>query len=707
MASRWEPNADTALYVVATLLSAFLLFQVQPMIAKRILPWFGGTPMVWSAVMLFFQVALTAGYAYAHWVAGDAGRSQRSLVHLWMLAISILALAGLGLIWPSPITPGNGWKPAGVDWPALRIVGILAVSVGLPYIALAANSPLMQAWYGRRHSGAAPYWLYALSNAGALVALLSYPVIVEPALTLQQQGWAWSAGYLLFAALAGCAAWRAAGSMSLARLQQREPDAPRSSPVAPSARIQALWLALSATGSVMLLAMTAHMTTDVAVIPFLWVLPLAVYLLTFVIAFSGEGHYNRPAFTVLLGVASVAFIRLLGQAGSGVAWQVWTCAAALFVACMVMHGELYRLRPDPAHLTRFYLMVSVGGALGGLFVAVVAPAIFSGPWELFLGWAAVWVLAAVGTFARPTTELPVRSRFGYDAVVGGLALAAVVMSGAAIVSLSSDDIVRERNFYGVLRVQAQAEPPMRMLVHGATLHGSQLTRQAERAIPTAYYWRGSGVGLALTSHPRYGKRMRVGVLGLGVGTLAAYGQPGDVYRFYEINPLIASLAEGQGGYFSFLGDSRANVQVVLGDARVSLERERDRGERQAFDILALDTFSSDAIPVHLLTREAFALYLDHLAPGGVIAAHISNRHLDLTPVLWQAARTFGLKAASLVVPAPTDRSDVRPSQWILLARDETIFSVPRIHEAASRFDGSATGIRAWTDDYSNLFQVLK
>lgn len=698
-----------ALYVASVTLSAFLVFQVQPMVARRILPWFGGTPTVWSSVMLFFQVLLTGGYAYAHWLAALERPARQRRVHLAVLGVSVAVMLALGLMWPSPITPGSGWRPGGVDRPVLRIVLVLAVSVGLPYFTLASNTPLMQTWYRRRFAGEAPYWLYALSNAGSLLALLSYPVVVEPWLTLREQGWTWSGGYLLFALLTTAAAWlvskpgQAAGEGD-GRGEPEFVTAP--TPPTPGG-IQALWLALSATASVLLLAVTGHITQDVAVIPFLWVLPLAVYLLTFVLAFSGTGHYNRPLFSLLLAVASIAFVQVLGHAESGVAWQVAFYAASLFVVCMVMHGELYRLRPDPSHLTHFYLIVSVGGALGGILVTLVAPAVFTGTWELYLGWAMAWLLLAVLTFVRKTTELPDRWRFGHDAGVGGLALAAIGLAGYAIFSLSSGDLLRERNFYGVLRVRQLDNPRMTTMVHGVTLHGSQFIDPAVRDTPTTYFWKGSGIGLVLTHHPRHAEGLRVGVLGLGVGTLAAYGQLGDVYRFYEINPLVARLAGGQGGYFSFLKDSRAEVRVVLGDARVSLEQERASGNLQRFDVLVLDTFSSDSIPVHLLTREALDLYLQHLAADGVIAAHVSNRHLDLTPVLWQLARERSLKIASLLVPAPEDHPETKPSQWILLARDDSLFSTPGIREAANRLTGFSTGIRPWTDDYSNLFQVLR
>jgi hypothetical protein len=352
-------------------------------------------------------------------------------------------------------------------------------------------------------------------------------------------------------------------------------------------------------------------------------------------------------------------------------------------------------------------MVSVGGAFGGIFVNLVAPALFSGYWELYGGWAGLWLVLAMLTFVRPTAELPKRWRTEHDAVIGGLAVAAVVAAGYAIVSLSASDVVRERNFYGVLRVNHDAEGRLYKMVHGITVHGAQFRDATKRGTPTAYFWPGSGVGLALLNYPRQGQGLKVGVLGLGVGTLAAYGQAGDVYRFYEINPLVVELAKGRGEYFSFLKDSAADVRIVNGDARISLERELAAGDEQRFDVLVLDTFSSDAIPVHLLTREAVGLYLKHLGPRGVIAANITNKHLDLTPVFWRIAQEYGLQIASISVRAPTNDVSAATSLWILLARDETLFSVPAIRANADRLAGYTTRTRLWTDDYSNLFQVLK
>jgi spermidine synthase len=696
-----------ALYILSIFLSAFLIFQVQPMIARVILPWFGGTPAVWSTVMLFFQVLLTGGYAYASWLVGRVRASKQGVIHLSILGISLALVAALGFFWPSPITPGGDWKPVQLDWPIWQIFVLLMASVGLPYFILATNSPLTQAWFTRAFLGKSPYWLYALSNVGSLLALVTYPVLIEPMLTLQQQGWVWSGGYVLFALLAGFGAVRSA--RQAAREADQAGDLPHQAGVAsPPVFTQILWLLLSAAASLALLAVTSQLTQEVAVIPFLWVLPLAVYLLSFVLAFSSAGWYRRPLFSVALAVLSVAVTWLLWDSRVGIALQIAIYSLFLFVFCMVAHGELYLLRPDPAFLTRFYLMVSLGGALGGILINFVMPLVFNSYWEFYIAWVLLWILLAVLTFVRPTTGLAGRWRFAHDVMVGAMALLVVCVSLLTIYQISGSDLYVERNFFGVLRVRFDEDSNAYRMVHGATVHGFQFIDASKHDMPTSYYWRGSGVGLALLNHPRYGQGMRVGVLGLGVGTLAAYGQPGDQYRFYEINPLVIDLAQGRGGYFSFLKDSKADVDVVLGDARISLEQELAAGKRQGFDLLVLDTFSSDSIPVHLITREAFALYLEHLAPDGIIATHITNRNLDLAPVLVQIARVFNLSLVMVdVKPEPGLSADGFPSRWMLLSRDPDLLSAPEILAHATPITQPASGLRLWTDDYSNLFQVLK
>lgn len=692
-------------FILCIFLSAFLIFQVQPMIAKYILPWFGGASAVWSTVQMFFQVVLTGGYAYAAWVARPGKGRER--VHLALLLISFLGMAALGTVWRSPVMPDSAWKPAPDAPPVWEILKVLAVSVGLPYFLLASNSPLMQAWFHRLFPERTAYRLYAVSNLGSLLGLVSYPFLVEPSLTLPQQGWVWSA---LYGAYAGLAAWGAIRSLraqpvagsGIAAAEEVAPE-----PLEAGRAV--LWVLLAAIASILLLAVTSHLTQEIAVIPFLWVLPLSLYLLSFILAFSGERWYSRLFFIVLLLLTMVLadWLRLRMDTIPILA-QIIANAVILFVAAMLCHGELYRLRPAPAHLTTFYLLVSIGGALGGVFVTFVAPALFRGYWELPLGLAFAWALLLL--VAMQTWPALPRWRFRLEAI---LILSALVIASVRAVGYIQADFAETlwigRNFYGVLRVKtlgAPGWPSQRYaLVHGVTIHGLQYAQGEKRQQPTGYYSKTSGVGLAILNHPARERNMRVGVLGLGIGSLAVYGREGDVYRFYEINPQVVDLAWGEGGYFSYLSDTPAIIEVVLGDARLSLERELARGERQNYDVLVLDVFSSDSIPVHLLNREAFALYLQHLAPEGILAVHISNRHLDLLPVVWALGEYFGLER--VFVSAPGDYEQTFPSLWVLLSPDSDILSLPAIRRYATPVEERRPGLRLWTDDYSNLFQLLK
>ena len=692
-------------FAISIFLSAFLLFQVEPMIARIILPWFGGTSAVWSTVQMFFQVLLTGGYAYANWLTG---KRRRGIIHLVVIGISVGLLVILSLVWKSPIIPDANWKPVQSNFPIWEICKLLFVSVGLPFFLLSANSPLMQAWFHRASPNETAYRLYALSNVGSLLGLMTYPVLVEPYLTLAWQGRFWS---VLFLVYAGMAAYGAVRSMRIEPAQLETPNPRRSEPeLRPSIKVQTLWILLPATASILLLATTSQITQEVAVIPFLWVLPLTMYLLSFILAFSGERWYSRQVYLVILFLATVLISWALGRSEAlGIPAQIGIYLLGLFAACMVCHGELYLIRPNPIHLTRFYLMVSVGGALGGLVVNFVAPFIFKGFWELPIGYTLCWLLFLVVTFLFRSG---LRKRWLFvlnNVLLMGMVIISGVRSYMQIHSDLTSSLTIERNFYGVVSVREFGLPGSSsdrfVLVHGVTIHGFQYVAAAQRDFPTAYFGGGSGGGLAILNHPRRGLGMRVGILGLGVGTLASYGQPGDVYRFYEINPLIIQLAEGQGGFFSFLADSRAKIEIVLGDARLSLERELAISGSQNYDVLALDVFSSDSIPVHLLDREAFALYLQHLQPDGILAVHISNLHLDLVPVVWTLADTFNLSRIEIADPGNGVKNF--PSVWVLLARDPSLLETPALLSRARPMEGYVSPIRLWTDDYSNLLQILK
>jgi hypothetical protein len=690
------------LFALSIFLSAFLLFQIQPMIGKFLLPWFGGTPALWSTVLVFFQVLLTGGYAYAYWLIQRVKPKQQSVVHVTLIALAFLFLFFLSTRWESPITPDASWKPQDVRAPILDVFRLLAVSVGLPYFLLAANGPLMQAWFSRRFPDRSYARLYVLSNLGSLLGLLAYPFAIESVLPISVQGRAWTLGFIVFGLIAISIASR--GRYFVDRAKPEADPAHSPMEARPSRALRALWIALSATASLFLLSVTNQITQEVAVIPFLWVLPLALYLLSFILTFSGGRGYPRKFTGVLfLLSAGLTLLVLLNTTRLPIYWQILAYCLLLFSACMLCHGELYLLRPPAHSLTTFYLMVSIGGALGGVFVSLIAPMIFNGYWEFFVGLAMTFAILL--TVFRSNNSTMGRARFVFT-VFALVTVMLVVLS-----TYFSGALFAKRNFYGVIRVRELipngATHRAYVMSHGVTVHGLQFTEPALRALATTYYVPGGGAGLAILNHPKYqrGEPMRLGLLGAGVGTLVAYGQPDDEYRLYEINPLVVALAQGQGNYFSFLSDSKANITMVPGDARISLERELADGNRQNFDLLVLDTFNSDSIPVHLVTKEAFSLYLAHLAPDGVIAAHITNLHLDLQPVFWRLAQHYGLSIMRINYDG--NENGGFASHWILLARDPAFLEIPALQAGAVDLRGYTSSLKLWTDDYSNLFQVLK
>jgi hypothetical protein len=672
------------LYALTILVSAFLLFQVQPMIAKIILPWFGGSAAVWSTCLLFFQVALLLGYLYAYGLARMKPKAQAA-VHALVLGASLLVL---------PALPGPGWKPSGAEDPAFRILALLTATIGLPYFLLATTGPLLQAWYSRRHAGAMPYRLYALSNAGSMFGLLSYPILFEPFFTTRQQALGWSAAYAGFALLCALAAFSARGAPRL----KTEDGAEAGNP--PGARMHLYWLALPACATLLLLAVSNHLAQNVAAIPFLWVLPLSIYLLSFILSF--DGRYRRDWFLrpLLVALAGMAYVLSGEFENTSVKVLIPLFALGLFVCCMVCHGELARLKPHPRYLTSYYLMIALGGAMGGAFVALAAPRLFRGYYELQVGLAACAVLILL--VLREDRGSALRDvRHPYTLLAGLAVLGLLLYLGVQIRQSASGARVMARNFYGGLRVddvEGMGESQeIRKLTHGTITHGEQFLDAQRRRQPTTYYGPDSGVGLAIREGQERGS-MRVGVIGLGVGTLATYGRPGDYYRFYEINPLVIEVARRE---FTFLRDCRAELEIALGDARLSLEREPPA----RFDVLAVDAFSSDAIPVHLLTREAFEVYFSQMQPDGVLAVHVSNKYLDLVPVVRLAADSLG-KEARVVDTDDEDYNDIFGATWVLVTARPDFFDKPLLRSAAAPAEGKP-GLRLWTDDYSNLFQILK
>ncbi|MFN0166843.1 MAG: spermidine synthase [Bryobacteraceae bacterium] len=674
------------LYALTIFLSAFLLFQIQPLIARLILPWFGGAAGVWTTCVLFFQILLLGGYAYAHGLVRRLPRRRQSLLHLTLLALSLAAL---------PIIPSARWKPAPQDEPTFRILALLAVTVGLPYFLLSTTGPLIQAWFARdsRTQTMSPYRLYALSNLGSMLALLSYPVGIEPWLSGHRQAWLWSGAYVLFAILCGSVAWKGRSAAAL-------PAGSTTAEPPPSFSRMLLWTALTACASSLLLAVTNHLSQNVAAIPFLWVLPLSLYLLSFILCFDAEGWYARKGFLLLFAVMVGSMAHALDTASHNLPLKVGVplFATGLFVCCMVCHGELVRLKPHPSHLTTFYVTTALGGALGGLFVGVIAPRFFSGYFEFPITLSAVTTVVLIILLRDPSLPFHTENRRAYAIMF------LIVQVGFSLFLLAQMGEIRTarvavRNFYGGLRVDDENDNgPLRKLTHGTITHGEQYLEDGRRAKPLTYYGFDSGIGRTLLHLPHLAP-LHVGVIGLGAGTLAAYGKTGDRYRFYDINPLVETLAREQ---FYYLRESKAHVDVVLGDARLSLEAEPP----QQFDVLAVDAFSSDSIPVHLITDEAFQLYFRHLKPAGILAVHVSNRYLDLKPVVYSISRRQSKRVT--LIDTEDDEADaaVFGCTWMLVSSDGALFERPAFKNAASAYKPDKPH-RLWTDDYSNLFSILK
>lgn len=660
--------------------SAFLLFLVQPLVSKNILPWFGGSAAVWATCMVFFQVVLLLGYAYSDWISRHLHPRWQVILHVSLLVLSLVTLSVLA---------DASWKPRGSEDPALRIVGLLAATIGLPYFLLSTTGPLIQTWVARTLGGTKVYRFFSLSNLASLVALICYPFVLEPRATLLLQAQAWSGVYMLFAFLcAGCGLYFAShphGSSQSASHRQAEMSDTR-----PRPRDYFLWLALSAMGSWLLLAITNHITQNIASVPFLWILPLTIYLLTFVLCFESDRWYARSVF--LLPTAAVLAVCAYGlqdrDLGVNIRIAIPVYAMGLFLCCMFLHGELAQLRPAPRYLTRFYLMVSLGGALGGIAVGLIAPRVLPAYYELGMGFVIVGLLAAYLLKGR------------------SMAIAAACLTAVCayflFIQISSDlESARrvERSFYGSLRTaDSHFEDPegdVRELFHGAIRHGEQYLAPQRRSEPTTYYGPNSGIGLAIGQARASAKR--VGLIGLGAGTLATYGRPGDAFRFYEINPQVIEIARNE---FTFLADCRADVEIVQGDARLALEKEPPQG----FDVLAVDAFSGDAIPVHLLTREAMAVYLRHMKPDGIIAFHVTNRFLALAPVIKQLAASEGLHA--VLIKDEAEESGLNRTDWVLVTRTRQVLQNEEISSVATpiREIGS---LGVWTDDFNNLFDVLK
>jgi spermidine synthase len=753
-------------------LSAFLLFQVQLILGKHLLPWFGGSPAVWTTCILFFQAFLLLGYAYAFFIDRRITPSGQFKLHG---SVILLALAGLGLAWltwGSPMLPSGPWKAtAGALHPIAGVLLVLLVSVGLPYLVLAANSPLVQSWYGMSSKTTTPYRLYAVSNIGSLLALLSYPFLVEPTIPLRAQALVWTTLFSLFAvATLACMA----GAMKAAPSGRAfwKPVEAAAEPAGLQQRI--FWMVLAACPSCMLLAITNDLSQEVAVTPFIWVLPLAIYLLSFIICFDHARWYSRRLFVLLTYATSMAvLITNLKGFGLGVMAHLLSYSAFLFCFCMVCHGELYRMRPARERLTSFYLTIALGGVTGGAIVGILAPLLFRDYWEFHLTILTSWVLltwifwkdkssflntgdrwhffglvllasyiithytlAFSGMYQAPFIRghkelanlllallsalviyLPV-SRLAFirnplwpRLLLGMLIFVVESFAVARVRGTSAATVYADRNFFGVVKITEETLPfanplPVWQMIHGKILHGFQYMRADLELRPNSYYVHSSGIGMAFQLQRlwRQDRPLRVGVTGLGVGAITAHIGQGDFIRFYEINPLVVDHAYGPGATFTYLNRSAGTVDVQLGDARLLLENALAANGSEKFDLLVLDAFSSDSIPVHLLTREAFDVYMAHLRDDqSILAVNITNRILDLRDLMLSTARDLGCSAVIIKdpgeVPLPTT------SVWVLMSRDQGLLLDPRIQARAE--DGNDFKELIWTDNFSNLYKVLR
>jgi len=682
------------LYALTIFLSAFLLFQVQPLIAKIILPWFGGSAAVWAAALLFFQLSLLAGYAYAHALIKLVKPRTQLVIHGALLLVSCALL---------PILPDASWKPTAVGDPTLRILELLGATIGLPYFLLSSTSPLLQAWYVRRTGSGVPYRLFALSNFGSMLALLSFPFVVEPNIASPQQAYYWSAAFVVFAALCLFTAWVS---------REESPTQPVEAPAAvaipensgerPTALQLLLWVSLAACASTLLVSITNHMSQNVAPIPLLWVVPLAIYLLTFILAFESDKIYQRWIFVpwVAPALGWMAYSLYAGEGNFHIKYSIPIFCAGLFICCMLCHGELAIRKPAPQHLTLFYLMVSVGGALGGIFVAIIAPRVFNSYLELPVGLVACGILSVIVLF---DLEIP---RLGPWPVRFALAIGVGLLAGYLMRKEVADRQgyhLFARNFYGELRIRDDdptQEYALRNLLHGTINHGSQRLNPEHRYEVNSYYAPNSGIGRTMQAKQSLGP-IRYGVVGMGAGVMTGYCRAGDYVRVYEINPLVKSLSER--GEFTFFSHCAGDKELLMGDARLTMEKQTPPN----YDVLVIDAFSSDAIPVHLLTKEVMQLYFKLLKPDGVLAVHISNRYLNLAPVCERGAEFVG-KKATVVSDDASENTFANSTTWVLITSpDNNVFQNPSF-EGANMYPATAAAtFRGWTDDYSSILPILE
>jgi hypothetical protein len=688
-------------YFISVFISAFLIFQIQPIISKIILPWFGGGASVWTTCMLFFQFFLLIGYLYAYILTKILKVRHQIVVHLVVLLCSLFLL-------PYSISDIQNTLSGGA--PTWAVLKVLFMGLGFPYLILSANTPLLQHWFTRETNAANPYRLYAISNIGSFLALVSYPVLIEPFMTLDWQVKLWSSIYYIFVLLVACIFF-----IVVKQNNNNSHFIPEHiiNPKVSFFRL-ILWFMLSALGVVLLVSTTNALTQNVPPVPFLWLAPLAIYLLTYVVTFSNFGIYVRylwlPLFMLLSFVALLIYF-IGGQ--FDIITQLLIYLLILLCGCMICHGELNSLKPKQGNTTLFYLVLSGGGVFGSFLVSFVAKSVFDEFLEFPLAIFSVLVLATASLLWNKQVLLA-EAKPNLAVIVNHRHLS-ILAAGSAVVSLvwllafnklnnqyQQYDIAKARNFYGILTVKDIAEGNVheRRLIDGTTSHGSQSLPLSKSTVPLSYYRPGTGAQLVLEQLSSDNK-LQVGIIGLGVGALAAYGRSGDHYTFYELNPLVSDFAYK---YFSYLDSSQAEVEVKLGDARVSLQHELDLGQNNGFDLLIIDAFSGDLIPTHLMTHEAFLLYQQHIKTQGVMALHISNRHLSLLPVIIQHSITLDMQVMLFETPGNGNEHD---AQWVVLTNNSRITQSPNLIYKQSVISKEQYKKVLWTDDYSSLLPILK
>lgn len=688
----------SVMYGLTIFLSAFLLFQVQPMMGKMVLPWFGGSASVWTTCMLFFQALLLIGYLYTHWLINKLSARRQSWLHGLLLLACLLIL---------PISASEAWKPQGAENPTLQILGLLVVSIGLPYFALSSTGPLVQSWFARERANAIPYRLFALSNLGSMLALLAYPLAIEPLLSIHGQSLTWSILFVCYVVASGYLVWHHRSDITSDPEIPADKNTYSHEVLAQHAAYESvqklqwgqklLWIFLAACPSILMVANTSFLTENIAPIPLLWVAPLAVYLLSFILCFEGQGFYKRIVWVPLgaLSLGLLAYLPTLGVSEWPFTIVIPLNICAFFIVCMVCHGELALKKPANQYLTAFYLMLSIGGFLGGFFVGVVGPYCFDSNYELSVGIVLAAVVVTV-SLMQSHAYLTVLTKRAFWLLGIGFVI------GLAVLRISDHRTKAEgvtwmgRNFYGSLKVFTQVRDGYRSMLHGQIIHGQQFIAPEQQQLPTSYFTHDAGVGLALDAKAAQGP-LRVGVIGVGAGTLLTYGRKEDVYHLYEIDPLVIQLAKQE---FTFIRDAKAQTDIVLGDARLQLESESP----QNFDVLVVDAFSGDSVPVHLLTREAFAVYFKHLKPNGVLAVHITNAFLDLVPVVQTATDHFG-KQIRLVDHVGDFTKLSFSSRWALVTADAKFFDNPMLKNA--KVLEERNDFTPWRDDYSSLLSVYR